>query len=171
MANKLPQTIGEDVYAAQDGVFVYKDANLDSEKLGNVFTGGDKVFNKNAFIGSYNGVKNGSFLQLTVSYQVKALFITSTKTVSAWVLGSQVTTEIQETLIQQDEKKNEDLEKYLADITGDADTKKSLSGSGSGEGSGTSSLSTTNIVLGFALITAIGLIIAGFVKRNSKAKN
>lgn len=172
MNNKLPTKMGDPLYAVQDGVYIFEKADINSSKLGNFYTKGDLIYAKNDFVGTYTGEKNGSFYQVTVTFRTKNLWpFNRTITVNGWVLSNQITTDSKEDIAQQDDdKKDDDLKKYLADITGDSGTKKGLTGSGTGEGDENPVNSTTNIVLGVAIITAIGLIIAGFIKRTSKAK-
>lgn len=166
--NNLPKLQGDPVYAAQDGVYVYESADINSAKMGNFLTGGDSQFNKFDLIGSYNGEQNGSFYQVTTTVWVRVfpLLPKQKKTINGWVLGNQITTNSKEDVTKTEEqKKDDDLQNYLDTLTGgDEATKKSLTGSSSGE----ASVDKNNVIIGSVIVVTIILIIVGVVRKFRK---
>lgn len=166
----LPKQAGDPIYAAQDGIYIYKDADMNSDKLGNFVTKGDVMFTKDTFIGPWTGEKNGSFYEVTVQFRTKNLWpFNKTITVDGWVLGSQITNNSKEDVAKDEkEREAEDLRKYLEDLTNGSgdDAKKGLTASGNGAGEG---MSTNNIIIGSVFVLTAVLIIVGVAKRFKKS--
>lgn len=157
----LPTKIGENIYASNDGVFIYNEPDLNSEKFGNLITKGDITFNQDELIGSYAGETKGSFCNVSFSYTFRPapLLPKVTKSYVGWVLLPQISTE---TVKKTDEKQKEQAKQAKLDgVLGQ--TNNSLTGNANT--STTTKLSTNLILIIVATLLAVLVGIIVFFRR------
>lgn len=164
--NILPTKQGQSLYAAADGINVYHNPGLDSDKTGNFGTKGDLVFSKGSLLGTYTGERFGNFYEFNgnISIRVVPLFPKRNFTFTAWVLNTQVTT--------QSPSDVQDAQKAADDATfNDQLDKINGGGTSTTASSGTSTKSSNNMVL--YIFGGLALLLGGawlYMSRKKKPK-
>jgi hypothetical protein len=160
----LPTKAGDSVYANSNGVQVYTEPNINSDKQRTGDDGGIKSYNKGDLIGTYTGKTINGFYEVDaiIRYKDGAFnWRVKNRGFTVYVLDNQITSTSQQDLI--DAKKQKDEEEYKKQL--EAALGNGIDGRTTGSG-GTSGGNNTFIYL----FGGLALLLGGAYLYNNRKK-
>ncbi len=161
----LPTKIGESIYASANGVQVYTEPDINSDKQRTGDDGGVKSYNKDDLIGTYTGKIINGFYEVDAIIRYKDgifNFRVKNRSFTVYVLDNQITSTSQQDL--NDAKKAKDDAEYQKQL--EAALGNGIDGRTTGSGGNTTGQNNTFIYI----FGGLALILGGAYLYNNRKK-